>query len=239
MTRVQPGSPLRIAARDWNAAMDAAEAYSRSQWGWHDVRGLTKGVLVAKNTSAEDVLKGNVLGINGPVFSQSDNEGEFFHNLALSCAKPTANHLGKWCLALETIPAGKFGAVATTGVLPVRLALGYADHPFADIADGSWTLASNWYGAAEILWTQSTSGSTFALIRLGTFQTVPLRVTVTATGGIAAGASGEVTVAGTSPAQTLTAYLDWAHGNEKISYGKQAFVKDCSSWQEASFPSAE
>jgi hypothetical protein len=109
-------------------------------------------------SAIDEAAKGNVLGINGPAFKQSDNEGEFFHNLALPCTKPTANHLGKWCLALETIPAGKFGAVAVTGVLPVRLALGYADHPFADIAGGSWTLASNWYGAAEILGTQSTSG---------------------------------------------------------------------------------
>jgi hypothetical protein len=225
--KVAPGDRLRIAARDYNAMLDAADSYRRSQLGTTNPIGFGLSPLLAKNTSGEDVQVGQVLGIDGPVFSQADNPAEFFHNIIMSASKPTtASHLGKWCVALETIPAGRLGRVAAWGIAAVSLQLDYADHPFADVANNSFVLKSNWCGAGQILWTQSSSpGLTYAIVRIGDLQAVRLRVTVTETDGIAAGSSGEVTIADTSPAQTLTAWLDWAEGGEKVSQGKEAFIE--------------
>jgi hypothetical protein len=63
----------------------------------------------------------------GPLFSQADSSAEFFHSLVVSVSKPAiANHLGKWCVARETIPTGKLGGVAASGIVSVSLQLDLA-----------------------------------------------------------------------------------------------------------------
>ena len=224
MGKVSAGDPLRISASDWNAMLDVvADRRSRVD-GSISHSGVPAASVLVKNDSNQDVTRGQILGVGGPVVSPADNEAAFYHVLAVKGVTPTApTHIGKFVVALESIAAGKMGRGILSGIAAVKLAVNYADHRYADIYHNTYNLSSFWIGSAEILWKQANSGTTNALVRLGIFETVRLRATAAST--VAAGSSGTFNVYGTSPQQTLTAWLDWAEGGQQVSAGKEVFLE--------------
>jgi len=150
--RLDPGEPLRVSARAWNRAQDAADI----------VLGLNSGVkgfpnqsspapfvwVLGKNTTSGTIDRFACLSIAGlevtPVEDEDDKSTiDFLRGPVLSCGSPTAG--GTVVVAIDPIKPGKIGRVAVAGVVQART---------ADLAKVE---------GYEVLW----NDATWALIRIG------------------------------------------------------------------------
>jgi hypothetical protein len=190
--RLDPGEPLRVSARAWNRAQDAADI----------VLGLNSGVkgfpnqsspapfvwVLGKNTTSGTIDRFACLSIAGlevtPVEDEDDKSTiDFLRGPVLSCGSPTAG--GTVVVAIDPIKTGKIGRVAVAGAIQVRA---------SDLSH---------LGAAQVLW----SDEHWGLVVLGGSGGVRLG-TISATWS--KGSSATVTRQkrdGTAltPAQTFTA----------------------------------
>jgi len=181
--------------------------------------------LWLRNDAAGSVTRGQILGIDGVVVPYADDAAEFQFNTAIKGIIPaTPTHIGLWAMAAEPIASGLVGRGILTGVMAVPITINHADHPFADIANSSYALTSNWYGSAEILWKAASSGSTYAVVRLGTYTSPEYKAT--ADGTINAGSSGTVTIKKDgSSSQQVTAYLNWMAGTHNVASSDELLIK--------------
>jgi hypothetical protein len=169
--RARTGQPMRIRAGDWNAVARATEQVLGERTGPGGLVTATRepDIVWVRNASAVDRDVFEVLGIDAPMVLPSESEGDFANRLALDCDTPAAaDHTGKFVVLLEPIPAGKCGRAVLSGLTQVHLEMTDEAHGFADVKDADATvLASCAAGAAQILWRDSTSGSDWAVVRLG------------------------------------------------------------------------
>jgi hypothetical protein len=172
LKHVQRGDPLRIPANDWNAIVDATRAYYEKQLGGtgRSATAGTKqaGIVLVHNDSGADASRFDVLGIDSPVISPTDNLEEFSREVALACVAPTAaDHAGAFVVLQEPIAAGKLGRAVIDGVTPARVNVSDEKHRFAAIEDGSSTsLVSRAVGPVSILWSETGTGEVWAVVRL-------------------------------------------------------------------------
>ena len=227
--KVQPGQELAIPAEAYNGFVDAAVAVRRNrrlfeQGGERDFREAT--IVKVRNQSGNDRSRFAVLGIDGPIISPADHLLNFQNQVAVNGVVPDIDeHLGHFVILLEPLKANAIGRAVIAGVTVARVNVVSSLHPYADIADGSHDLASGWYGAADILWLQSTSpGTTNGLVRIGNWNSCKLAATVTQSIGINPGSSGSVSTL-TDPAETLTAHLPYLHSNQFVANGKRVFIE--------------
>jgi len=183
MEKVKPGDPFRMTAETFNTFVDAARDFKMRQQGG-GARPLREtrqpGIVLVKNDDVFDIERFEAMRIeDSMVISPTDNLIEFKNRPVPKCKGIDDNaHIGRWVIAQEPIPAGKFGRACISGITPAKIDVGYAGHTHADAADkydsGS-KLRSGWYGAAEILWKQSGTGEKWAVVRLGTLAPWPIR----------------------------------------------------------------
>ena len=98
-------------------------------------------------------------------------------------------------------------------------------HDRADVdPSGGSLLVSSYYGAAEILFAESGTGTKWAVLRIGSFVSPVLKAT--ANGAISVGSSGSVTIKrnGVS-AQTVTAHLNWMDGSQPVATGNELLIQ--------------
>ena len=197
LKKVRKGDPLSFPASAFNAFVGAAEfteATKRSGGGHFTPQFRQAGIVRVKNDSGADRDRFNVLGIDGPIFTPTDNEDTFKNQVALTGVVPDEDyHVGKFVILLEPIPDGKIGLACLDGVCPVKLDVQDEGHEYADVADAeAGRLKSGLRGAAQILWKEFGTGEKWAVIRLGR---APARsgqlfaVTVEKTGGSAGDAT--------------------------------------------------
>jgi len=170
--RVRPGDALKIPAPAYNAFADAAEAVrnlDRSMSARPLVGTREPDIIYVLNSSGVALDRYDVLGIEGPVITPQKNEDEFMHRVVMEGTTPAdADHTGKFVIMLEALPDGDIGRAVLSGVTLCRLDVLDAAHKYADIADGDvTTLETAETGAAQILWYDSTTGSDWAVVRLG------------------------------------------------------------------------
>jgi len=166
------GQPLRVPARTWNAFLDAARDHQARQ---QNVAGAPAaelrpgGIVPVKNASGADRARFDILGIDGPVFTPTENEQGFKNRVALRGVVPTlADHEGRFVILFEPVKAGGIGLAGVQGVFPVKVDVQDEDHDFADVDDGQCGhLASGRCGAAQILWKESGTGEKWAVVRIG------------------------------------------------------------------------
>ena len=169
---MQRGDPLRIPASDWNAIVDATRAYYEKHLGGagRSATAGTKqaGVVLVRNDAGADAARFDVLGIDSPVISPTDNLDEFSREVALACVAPTAaDHAGAFVVLQEPIAAGKLGRAVVDGVTPARVNISDEKHRFAAIEDGNSTsLVSRAIGPVSILWAEAGTGEVLAVVRL-------------------------------------------------------------------------
>jgi hypothetical protein len=244
---LQSGQQYRLKAPHFNAFAQAANAYSSTELqGGGDVLPTQwqTDVRLIQNDSPDDAAAGDVLAIEGVVITPEDaqvdtNWMRWPGDLVFSGVKPDLlkpivlyPHVGHFAVLLEPIPKGKQGLAVFSGIVTAPINLVYYEHPFADVAHDTRQLTSNWYGAAEILYTQEwpvDSGKFYAAVKLSNFQSTELEVVISQSGGIAANGSGLVDVywrgVVTNPLQSETAYLHWMHGGNAVAEGKQAIAR--------------
>ncbi|MEQ9616673.1 MAG: hypothetical protein RLN60_01420 [Phycisphaerales bacterium] len=196
LAKVRPGQPLRIPAAAYNAFVDAAKSSRgvRQDSARDAVREQTSALTPVKNTSGATIPRFGVMGIDAPLFDPGDAPDGFKRHLALTGTTPTElDHLGKFVIALEPIPAGAIGMACGAGLCAAQVEFpapppgGEAPEPrFADVADGSTSnLKAGDQGAATILWREPGEGVRWAIVRLGGFGVEPalFPVALTLAGG--------------------------------------------------------
>ncbi|MBE3100132.1 MAG: hypothetical protein IMZ44_23685 [Planctomycetes bacterium] len=178
LKKVTAGQRLQMPASTFNTFIDMARDWLADQQatgGEGRVESRRTGIVLVRNDSGEDCDRFAVLGIDGIVFTPTDNEEGFKNRPALVGDTPaTPTHTGKFVVALEPIASGKLGRCAATGIVPVQIAVTDEDHRFADISDGSCdTLASVPSGAARILYQESGTGTKWGLVLVGSWGPPP------------------------------------------------------------------
>ena len=260
--KLQPGQKYRYRARHHNAFADAANA-PPPNGPPPGVGGWPSGdVISLRNDSGEDVKAFELLAIEGvgidPTKAKANDTPHRWADSLIhkgvkpdltkpgSAGKPHSRHIGHFAILLEplkhqTTGRQKIGRAVISGLVTARLKVDYDDHPFADVADGSFVLTSNWYGSAEILYKHEIDpgdSHQWAIVRLSNFRTAELEVKVAEPYGIQAGGSGSAVVwwneLETNPKQTLQAHLKWMHGSFDSSLGSEArlrYDRDKQQWR--------
>lgn len=175
---VRPGQKIEISTETWNAILDAAKAYQKSQ------RNRTAGPLLStrsatiirvKNESGDDVARGGVLGLGAPIFLPSQSEDAFLREVTFRGVLPDDTHAGKFAVPLEPIRSGGIGRCFVGGVCQVKVDVVDEGHTCAEVDPGSTSsLVSSEDGSAEILWKAAddedaySTGEQWAVIRFGT-----------------------------------------------------------------------
>jgi len=196
LAKVRPGQPLRIPATAYNAFVEAAKATRgvRQDTARNAAREQTRFLTPIRNDTGTAIQRFGVLGVDAPLFDPVEAPEAFRRRLALSGVVPSEqDHLGKFVIALEPIPAGAIGMACGAGLCAVQVEFpapppgGEAPEPrFADVADGSTSnLKAGDKGAATILWREPGDGLRWAIVRLGGFGEAAalFPVTLAVTGG--------------------------------------------------------
>jgi len=189
MRKVQSGDPLVIPSQTFNSFIDAAQAHKARQQasGQTDRQAFRQsGIVLVKNASGADRQRFDVLGIDSPVITPTDNEDAFKNKVILSGITPSeSDHLGRFVVLLEPLADGKVGMAGASGVCAIHVDVQHEDHRFADIKDGdASSLQSRESGAATILWKETGTGLKWGIVHLaGAMPPVMFPVLVTKDGG--------------------------------------------------------
>jgi hypothetical protein len=197
LTKILPGSPLRITASDYNAFIDAAIDYkkrsgSRGQTG-ERLHNKNTGVVLVKNDSASNVARGEVLGIYGhTLMSQNGTNNvipdsavdEFLNRPVLLCDIPDSEHNNKFIVAANSIRGGEFGYGYISGACPAKIRIDGNQNTllrvYAQSNNTAHLIASD-FGASEIIWmedgdpdpiTGEVHEEVFGVIRIGAEETL-------------------------------------------------------------------
>ena len=200
--RVNPGDRVEVSHRTWNDLLRTQDA----------VRGMqrrpgTPAVLVGPRQTGIVWVKNNrtaqggddgslaqfsVLGIDGPIFTPTENATLFRSRVVLKGTTPAApTHAGKFVVLLEPLRAGLIGRGYIDGVCPARVRLRSANDAYADVINGdaSSLQGGNW-GAARIIWAEPLAqGEAYPIVKLCIVQlgmphaAVSARVTGNCVGG--------------------------------------------------------
>jgi len=173
VNRVRTGQRLDIPAGDWNAAMDAAADLRTRQMAFRagsDPAWLQSGVVRVRNDSGADRSAFDVLGVSGVIVEPADNLAEFQRRgrVCLTGVVPAkADHVGKFVVLIEPLADGAIGKAVAAGVVQCQVDVQSEGDQYAEVADGSYTLASGDGGTARILSVQSGTGVKWAVVRIG------------------------------------------------------------------------
>jgi hypothetical protein len=140
---------------------------------------LQGSVVSIKNNSGADRDRFDVLGLDVPIFTPSDNLDAFKSRPGLQGVSPTlTDHLGKFVVLLRPLTQGAIGPAIISGVVPRKVKIestasnpltGQSWYQYADVEASTMSrLILRPYGAAQVLWKASTStGDQWALVRIG------------------------------------------------------------------------
>lgn len=177
--KVKPGDSYNPSARLHNALIDAlAYVDSLRKTGGAALDGPAALTwILCQNASGSDRTTNEILGLDAPPISPTDNPNEFRHRPTIDGTTPAkASHWGRFGILLAPAKSAACARLALAGVVPVQLDVGHASHTHADVTDGDATkLTSGFFGAAQILWKESGTGTKWAIVRLGLPFVGPVR----------------------------------------------------------------
>jgi len=175
MSKARPGTKAKhLTRRTINTFVDTGEAFKRTL---HSALVEEKrfdpqaDIILVENGSGADRDRFDILGIEQPIISPTDNLDEFHRQVAIKGITPnSAYHFGNFVILLEPLAAGSIGRGCVSGVCPVRLNVTDAaedDYEFADVKDDDATqLQSAKVGSGRILYRESGTGTKWAVVRL-------------------------------------------------------------------------
>ncbi len=195
-----------------------------------------QSVFLIKNGSGSDFgTSYGVLGIDGPLYTPTENETEFKNLTPLTGVEPSvASHAGgKWCVLLEPVANEKIGRACLAGVVPVRVYVNGAADEFIDViaaetVGGETTYLGTGASGAKIIWLEDDTEETivWALVHLssgsggiGNEMCIGILDASLEQGG---SATVSVWEGGEDTGDNITAY-DWLmkEGTEDIAAGKK------------------
>ena len=121
LKKVKSGDPLAIPAATFNSFVDAAKDFQArqlaQQQGSQPTQKAGTSVIFVRNDSGEDRERFDILGIETPIFTPTDDEDAFKNQVAVAGIVPTAaDHAGKFVILLEPVAAGEVGRACISGV---------------------------------------------------------------------------------------------------------------------------
>lgn len=169
LPKVNPVARVIPTGRTWNRAVEALG--NQNAPPPPGVAASSQPELVwVKNASGADVGRFNVLGIEGPIVTPTDNADEFKQQVAITGIVPVASdHSGAFAVMAEPIGNGNIGRGWISGACPVQISIADESHGTADVADGDAAklVSQNGTGTVTILWAEAGTGTKWALIRFG------------------------------------------------------------------------
>lgn len=156
--KVTPGERLDIPAPAYNAFIDAA----RMARGMHGAAGVPQwrhsDLVTVKNISGSDQDRFSVLGIDGPLFTPTENLHEFCDYVGFKVTTPVeglAGHRNRFVVLAEPIAADGIGAAVVSGATQVKL----------DVTEEFFNYADVWEGRTDVLKPEVTPSGTLVLWR--------------------------------------------------------------------------
>ena len=185
--KVSPGDPIgEPSAALHNAMIDAARWVKDHQAtaGAAQPRGVYDTAVLPTETDVT-VEAGQILGINGPLFTPDDSEEEFRSCPQIKGTTPDESYRGKFCVAIETIEAESIGHTVVSGIALAKLLVSEGEEAVdrCDVGTDVTALVPSATGSAKILWpvTRSASAEPIdALVLLNAPQAGPVRATLDA-----------------------------------------------------------
>lgn len=235
--RIDAGQPLdqAISARTWNAMVDLLE--DRGSKGQGDGRGFSGpdscSYIPVKNTTGATVGKNEVVVLSTPRFSPGDNLSAFLSHKVFNATLPTTTSRGSIGVMLERTANNAIGYAAVSGIIPVKVEIVHAAHDRADFTNTVANLKSGFSGSAEMLWKEAGTGVKWAIIRWPITDHAVILGTANADILINTGGLISVYRDGADSGADETAWLNWMHGGQQVSSGKQVkaeWIKDQRKW---------
>lgn len=175
--QVRPGEALEIPSQVWNSMVDVVRPHGTlTTGGRSEATGREAIIIRVLNGTGADLGRCSVIGLDGPVFTPSDNVNAFLRQPAFRGVLPEETaHKKRYAVLLDPASDGQFARAFLAGVCQVRVDMVDASHQFANIVAGvTGRLKSSRFGHAQILWTESDgsyygydTGEMWALVRLG------------------------------------------------------------------------
>ena len=181
--RFSPGdrwNPTSTVLNGWQDAADYVRDQERGNGALPKGMPAAQGIIVpVQNNSGSDRNRFDVLGIDTPIFTPTNNADAFYSRQGLNGVTPSlANDLGKFVVLLRPVPNGAMGPGLISGIVPCKVNVaatasnpltGQSWYQYADIDDSATAhLILRPFGAAQVLWKASTStGDQWALVRIG------------------------------------------------------------------------
>lgn len=195
--KVASGQGLRIAAPDWNAAMDAARLAMLTRGGAGEAIAPEHYQHAQAFNSLETVVgRHRVLAFSRPAVLPEDNLDAASSRLRVHGETPAAGDMDL-AITLEAIPAGFLGRCAVSGVAICLVEIDDEDHTCAAAQAGVVPISSS-RGPLKIIWKQAVEdreneGFALCLVRIigGRPAGEVFAVTVTIDGGSAGSASAD------------------------------------------------
>lgn len=165
---IRPGERLAgLPSRPWNA-MIAHLRGAPPPMGLGD-RAPTEGIVPVRNDSGNDVDRFGVLGMDGVIVTQDDNEDEFYNRPTLTGVTPGLAHPGRFIILQEPAADGEIVRGMIAGVTPVLINVVDEGDRYADVEDdpdyAGVRLKSALSGVARILWKESGTAEKWAYLQ--------------------------------------------------------------------------
>ena len=124
-----------------------------------------------KNTTANALAFGEVLGIDSPIITLANNAAEKYNGVRWKGVTPSTStpHFGQYAILQEPAAANAIVRAVMHGITWVKLTITHTLDPAAEITNNSTTgLTTGYVGTSRILWKDTGTGSgKWGLIRVG------------------------------------------------------------------------
>jgi len=220
--RVRGGDPLDVHHREYNAFIDAAvrdEAIDGGDLFDRAISTASRRVMLF-NGSGSTIPAGEIRKLGAPSFTSGDHyESYTFEAVAIDAA----NDRGFVYLP-NPIEDDTYGSVIVGGIAYAPVNVGHESHDRCDVGTAT-QLASGFSGHARILYKPAGTGVLNCVIDIGEIDYGKVKAVADATIPTDGSAAASVHRNGSDTGANVTAYLNWTHGDEDISAGKQITVE--------------
>lgn len=171
LKHVQPGDPLRIPATAYNAFVDAARAHREGEGPGSpgQATGPSPVDILVLNAGSGDIGRFEPVTIDQPLVGPGVDL-EKFQEAVVMRGSPAAETQTRWGVALDPIRESEIGRVRLAGLVQAEIQLLSSTHTHVRVTNDaaySRDLVSAPTGDAQIVWTESAGGVTWAILRLG------------------------------------------------------------------------